>query len=73
MRTVTRYHVNDPDTVSGYSVQIITTLSTFDKNEFDAVVSHLQETLGSFYVGDVCIALQPSCTIYDDSEGGENE
>ena len=73
MKTVTRYQVQNPNTVTGYSVQIITTVSTFNQDEFNAVVKHLENTLGTAYVGDICIMTQPSYTVYDESEEGEED
>ena len=46
MKIATNYKVLPPNTVQGYTVQVINTLSTFDKEEFDDYVKFLKENVG---------------------------
>ena len=69
MKVATNYKVVSPSTVNGYAVQVISTMSTFDKDEFDEYVKFLKESVGDglFYQHD----FNRTCTI--DTEDFKDE
>lgn len=47
MRVQTMYRRLDPDTVTGEQIVVVTTYSSFNKEEIDALEKELKETIGS--------------------------
>jgi len=47
MNIATVYRVLDTDSVNGYTIQVTSTFSTFDVNEFVNTANYFQQTIGN--------------------------
>lgn len=52
MKTYTYYEPMKPDTVTGYSVKVITIYSSFNKGEIDALSEQFKKNIGSGIISD---------------------
>lgn len=52
MRVLTMYRRLDPTTLIGENIVVVTTYSSFNKEEIDALEKELEETIGSGVISE---------------------
>ena len=53
MKVHTQFQVLEPDTISGNSVQVVTTYSSFDETEINIIADKFRNEIGDGIIGTI--------------------
>ena len=53
MKVHTQFRVLEPDTITGYRVQVITTYSSFDEAEINIIADKFRNEIGAGIIGTI--------------------